>query len=102
MELKNKMFKLFIFVGIFCYGDCFVTYSQADKVKLKQPNIIIIMADDMGYGDFGFHNNPTIQTPFLVFNYYKGETSYFNPLLYKNGKKFQSKGYCSDVFTNET
>jgi hypothetical protein len=81
MELKNKMFKLFIFVGIFCYGDCFITYSQADKVKLKQPNIIIIMADDMGYGDFGFHNNPTIQTPFLVFNYYKGETSYFNPLL---------------------
>lgn len=169
----------------------------------KKPNVIIIMADDMGYGDMGYHKNPMIDTPVLdsfakesiqfsnfyvspvcaptraslltgrynirtgvydtfsggaimasneitiaeifkdngyktglfgkwhlgdsypsrpqdqgfsdsvwhlsggigqvgdVFNYYKRDSSYFNPVLFKNGKKHQSKGYCTDVFTNE-
>lgn len=30
----------------------------------------------------------------------KGNRSYFNPILWKNGKMFQSEGYCSDVFTD--
>ncbi|RTE53931.1 arylsulfatase [Arenibacter aquaticus] len=29
----------------------------------------------------------------------KGKRSYFDPMLWKNGEMFQSKGYCSDVFT---
>lgn len=28
----------------------------------------------------------------------KRDSSYFNPILWKNGKQYQSKGYCSDVF----
>lgn len=30
----------------------------------------------------------------------KRDSSYFNPILWKNGEMFQSKGYCSDVFTD--
>lgn len=30
----------------------------------------------------------------------KGNRSYFNPILWKNGEMFQSEGYCSDVFTD--
>ena len=31
-------------------------------------------------------------------NYYKGNTSYFDPILWKNNKQNQYEGYCSDIF----
>jgi arylsulfatase A len=30
-----------------------------------KPNIILILADDMGYGDFGLFNNGYVRTPML-------------------------------------
>ena len=32
---------------------------------MKKPNVIFILADDMGYGDFGFFNNGLSETPAL-------------------------------------
>ena len=32
-------------------------------------------------------------------NYFKGSTSYFDPILWKNNKQNQYEGYCSDIFT---
>ncbi len=31
----------------------------------KRPNVLLIMSDDQGYGDLGFHGNPRIKTPNL-------------------------------------
>ena len=34
-------------------------------------------------------------------NYYKGSTSYYDPILWLNNKQEKYNGYCSDIFTDE-
>ena len=56
----NKFyFTFFLFLSLF-YG-C----SAPVDVGNKNPNVIIIFADDLGYGDLGCYGNPTIRTPNL-------------------------------------
>jgi len=197
--MKINRFLIVVTVLISFYS----LYGQRDSDPLNRPNVILILTDDQGYGDLGFHQNPDIKTPtidtfaeeslrfnnFYVspvcsptraslltgrynirtgvfdtfsggsimassevtiaellrdsgyatghfgkwhlgsnypsrpqdqgfetsvwnlggaignsgdpFNYYKRDSSYFNPVLWKNGKKYQSQGYCSDVWTDE-
>lgn len=35
------------------------------KSSVDRPNVVMIMADDLGWGDTGYNGHPTIQTPFL-------------------------------------
>ncbi|MDZ7693973.1 MAG: sulfatase-like hydrolase/transferase [Balneolaceae bacterium] len=63
MNLIDKTLAKWI---IFWFGCTLVfnvtsTYSQT----IQKPNVILIITDDQGYGDLGFHGNEIIQTPHL-------------------------------------
>ncbi len=53
--------KLFYFLVLFCLGSCVEKVNQSEV----QPNILMIMCDDLGWGDVGFNGNSIIQTPNL-------------------------------------
>lgn len=42
-----------------------VQFSCAKAIAKKQPNVIIILSDDQGYGDLGRHGHPILKTPNL-------------------------------------
>ncbi|MDX2443354.1 MAG: arylsulfatase [Bacteroidales bacterium] len=194
--IKNVMLLSMVFVCISC--------SQVPEKKdiSEKPNVLLIITDDQGYGDLGYHGNPDIITPGLdqlasesvrftnfyvcpvcaptrstiltgryhprtgvydtynggaimateeltiaeilrengyatgifgkwhlgdnypfrpedqgfttslihpgggmgqvadIYNFFRGDSSYFDPVLLENGKKSQKRGYCSDIFAN--
>jgi len=57
MGRKNYMFYILLPVLAFLFTGC--------EPDLKNPNIILMMADDLGWGDTGYNGNEIIQTPHL-------------------------------------
>ena len=52
--------RVFCFLAILCSG-----FSFAGAASSRPPNIVIIFADDLGYGDLGCYGSPSIRTPHL-------------------------------------
>ncbi len=56
---------------------------------------------DQGFNVAVVHRAGGVGQPGDVYNYFAGDSSYFDPVLFKNGKPVQTNGYCSDVYTDE-
>jgi arylsulfatase A-like enzyme len=62
-RMKDKQVTLCSIFMSLCFWTSTVVSSRAqDKVR---PNIIFILADDLGYGDVGFNGQQYIRTPFI-------------------------------------
>ena len=51
-----------------CFGlltACVWCLIAAPEVSAERPNVVLIMTDDQGYGDFSCHGNPVLKTPNL-------------------------------------
>lgn len=59
---------------------------------------------DQGFEVSVVHRGGGMGQPGDVLNYFAGDSSYFNPVLFKNDLPVQTKGYCSDIsaFENRT
>ena len=51
-----------ILFALCCFLEILLPISEANA---RPPNVIVILADDMGYGDLGCYGNPSIRTPNL-------------------------------------
>ena len=40
-----------------------LTLAGSHAAETRKPNIIVILTDDQGYGDFSCHGNPILKTP---------------------------------------
>jgi arylsulfatase/arylsulfatase A len=39
--------------------------STPDRARADRPNVVIVITDDQGFGDYGVHGNPVLATPHL-------------------------------------
>ena len=56
----HPFFRLGLFLILFA-----TTHSSVIVQGASRPNVIVMITDDQGYGDFGFQGNPILRTPNL-------------------------------------
>jgi arylsulfatase A-like enzyme len=61
MIIQSRVFSILCFSCVFTFS----SLIQAQESPERPPNIIFIMADDLGYGDLGCYGQERIQTPHI-------------------------------------
>ena len=68
MSITNLYFyitRVMPLTTIFCFLIGCYPYEKGRELEDAPPNVILIMSDDQGIGDFGINGNPIVQTPFI-------------------------------------
>lgn len=52
-------------LGLFILGLLLFCAAATDAAQVKRPNIILVMADDQGWGQVGYNGHPHLKTPNL-------------------------------------
>lgn len=82
-SIQKPFFRKFPLVCVALFLAGLVSCQQASEEKQKKPNIIYILADDLGYGDLGCYGQAKFKTPNidrlaaegkLFTNFYAGST----------------------------
>ena len=63
--MTNGALKYFVLIIVFACFSCkeeAKLASSETKKALKKPNIIVLLCDDLGYGDLSSYGHPKIQT----------------------------------------
>ena len=60
MKIRTIGVMLLVLTGTWA---CKTTQKEANKKELEAPNVIMIVVDDMGYGDLSFYGQKTLSTP---------------------------------------
>jgi arylsulfatase A-like enzyme len=62
--MQKRILVIFVFLGLIL--SCKAQSKITSKVKTKQqPNVILVITDDQGYGDIAAHGNTLVKTPAL-------------------------------------
>jgi len=68
MKINLRISHYYFFMVVLCMAQGNMSFSMnnwSTTKSEKQPNVIIVMTDDQGYGELSFHGNPVLKTPYL-------------------------------------
>src|SRR5690625_671015 len=65
IDIKNNMMRKNNCLALVCLLVCFMSAcsQKVEKQTIEKPNVIIIYADDLGYGDLSCYGATQIKTP---------------------------------------
>jgi arylsulfatase A-like enzyme len=63
MTMKTHWLAILVLACILVVTTCFAATPAPNRDSAARPNVIVFLADDAGWGDYGIHGNGDVRTP---------------------------------------